>query len=219
MISKKVLSKNDNPKSDVSAMDGIVIFKEKSKNNVFKIIGESKAGNKDCINFKKDEALLIYTGAPVPGKNKVIIPKENYTFYNSQKLAKIERIDKRRFVRFKGEDFRKNKTYFLENEIINVRAMSLAITMGLKTINVKKKPNIYVIVTGDELITKNNPKGIIESSNEVVINMLVKKFGGNLKGTFTVKDNEKDFLSIFNNLKNYDLLITSEEFQRVDMIL
>ena len=140
MISKKVLSKNDNPKSDVSAMDGIVIFKEKSKkNNVFKIIGESKAGNKDCINFKKDEALLIYTGAPVPGKNKVIIPKENYTFYNSQKLAKIERIDKRRFVRFKGEDFRKNKTYFLENEIINVRAMSLAITMGLKTINVKKK--------------------------------------------------------------------------------
>ena len=87
--------------------------------------------------------------------------------------------------------------------------MSLAITMGLKTINVKKKPNIYVIVTGDELITKNNPKGIIESSNEVVINMLVKKFGGNLKGTFTVKDNEKDFLSIFNNLKNYDLLITS----------
>ena len=66
-----------------------------------------------------------------------------------------------------------------------------------------------MIVTGDELITKNNPKGIIESSNEVVINMLVKKFGGNLKGTFTVKDNEKDFLSIFNNLKNYDLLITS----------
>ena len=31
VISKKVLSKNDNPKSDVSAMDGIKIFKEKSK--------------------------------------------------------------------------------------------------------------------------------------------------------------------------------------------
>ena len=51
--------------------------------------------------------------------------------------------------------------------------MSLAITMGLKTINVKK-PNIYVITNHWWLITKNNPKGIIESSNEVVINMLVK---------------------------------------------
>ena len=67
--------------------------------------------------------------------------------------------------------FKKIKKFF-RNEIINVRAMSLAITMGLKTINVKK-PNIYVIVTGDELITKNIQK-IIESSNEVVINMLVK---------------------------------------------
>ena len=38
-----------------------------------------------------------------------------------------------------------------------------------------------MIVTGDELITKNNPKGIIEYSNEVFINMLVKKFGGNLR--------------------------------------
>ena len=83
--------------------------------------------------------------------------------------------------------------------------MSLAKTMGLKKITVKKKPNIYVIVTGNELITEDNPKGIIESSNEILINMIVKKFGGNVKGIFTVNDNEKDFLSIFNNLNNYDL--------------
>ena len=57
-------------------------------------------------------------------------------------------------------------------------------TMGLKKITVKKKPNIYVIVTGNELITKDNPKGIIESSNEILINMIVKKFGGNVKGYF-----------------------------------
>ena len=66
-----------------------------------------------------------------------------------------------------------------------------------------------MIVTGNELITEDNPKGIIESSNEILINMIVKKFGGNVKGIFTVNDNEKDFLSIFNNLNNYDLLITS----------
>ena len=65
--------------------------------------------------------------------------------------------------------------------------------MGIKTINVKKKPDIYVIITGDELITKNNPEGLIQSSNEIFIKMLIEKFGGNLKGTFTVKDNEKDF--------------------------
>ena len=39
--------------------------------------------------------------------------------------------------------------------------------------------------------------------------MMIKKFGGDLKGIFTAKDNEKDFLSKLNNLQNYDLLITS----------
>ena len=126
-----------------------------------------------------------------------------------KKLVKIIKIDNKSFIRFKGEDFKKNKVCFFKNEIITIRSMSLAKTMGLKKITVKKKPNIYVIVTGNELITKDNPKGIIESSNEILINMIVEKFGGNVKGIFTVNDNEKDFLSIFNNLNNYDLLITS----------
>ena len=109
----------------------------------------------------------------------------------------------------KEKILKKIKFVFLKNEIITIRSMSLAKTMGLKKITVKKKPNIYMIVTGNELITEDNPKGIIESSNEILINMIVKKFGGNVKGIFTVNDNEKDFLSIFNNLNNYDLLITS----------
>ena len=39
--------------------------------------------------------------------------------------------------------------------------------------------------------------------------MIVEKFGGDLKGTFTARDNEKDFMSKLKKLKNYDLLITS----------
>ena len=86
----------------------------------------------------------------------------------------------------------------------------MAKTIGIKKINVKKKPNIYVILTGDELIkAKNNPKGKIHSSNEILINMIIEKFGGTTVDTIFVKDNEKDFLSKLNNLKNFDLLITS----------
>ena len=210
IISKNILAKTDSPRSNLSAMDGIVIFKtELKKNNIFKIIGESKAGTKSCPSIKKGEAIFIYTGAPVPGLNKTIIPKENYTYSKKDRLVRIKKIDNRDFIRFKGEDFKKNEICFSKNEIFKIRSLSLAKSMGIKTINVKKKPDIYVIITGDELITKNNPEGLIQSSNEIFIKMLIEKFGGNLKGTFTAKDNEKDFLSKFNNLKNYDLLITS----------
>ena len=39
--------------------------------------------------------------------------------------------------------------------------------------------------------------------------MIIEKFGGTTVDTIFVKDNEKDFLSKLNNLKNFDLLITS----------
>ena len=68
--------------------------------------------------------------------------------------------------------------------------MSLAKTMVKKTV---KKTKYICNSNRNELITEDNPKGIIESSNEILINMIVKKFGGNVKGIFTVNDNEKDF--------------------------
>ena len=161
IISKNILAKTDSPRSNLSAMDGIVIFKtELKKNNIFKIIGESKAGTKSCPSIKKGEAIFIYTGAPVPGLNKTIIPKENYTYSKKDRLVRIKKIDNRDFIRFKGEDFKKNEICFSKNEIFKIRSLSLAKSMGIKTINVKKKPDIYVIITGDELITKNNPEGL-----------------------------------------------------------
>ena len=210
IISKEILSKFDYPRNNTSAMDGIVIFKsELRKNKILKIVGESKAGNKSCSSFKKNEAKFIYTGAPIPGLNKIVIPKENYIYNDKDHSVTIKKIDKRHFIRFKGEDIKKRKVCFLKNEIVKIRSLSLARTMGIDSINVKKRPNIYVIITGDELITKDNPRGLIESSNEILINMIVEKFGGDLKGTFTAKDNEKDFMSKLKKLKNYDLLITS----------
>ena len=210
IVAKEIYFRNESPKINSSAMDGIVINSTDAKiNKILKAVGESKAGDKITKDFKDGEALFIYTGAPIPGKNKIIIPKENFVMNKANNSVIIKKIDKRNFIRFKGEDFKKNEICFSKNEILNIRSLALAKTAGFKRVYVKKKPNIYVILTGDEIISKENVNGIIESSNEVLISMMIEKFGGNLKGTFTVKDNEKDFLSILKKIKDYDLLITS----------
>ena len=85
IVSKNIFSYIDNPKINASAMDGIVIFKTDLKKNKFlKVVGESKAGDEFTKDFKKGEAKFIYTGAPVPGSNKTVIPKENYVFYEKK---------------------------------------------------------------------------------------------------------------------------------------
>jgi len=210
IVAKGIYFSNESPKINSSAMDGIAINSTDAKiNNILKAIGESKAGDKIAKDFKKGEFLFIYTGAPIPGVNKTIIPKENFFLKKTDNSVIIKKIDRRNFIRFKGEDFKKNEICFSKNEILNIRSLALAKTAGVKKIYVKRKPNIYIIITGDEIISKDNVNGIIESSNEVLISMMIKKFGGNLKGTFTIKDNKKDFHSILKKIKDYDLLITS----------
>ena len=68
-------SKIDIPKNNSSSMDGIVIF-QSEKNNNLKIVGESKAGDIRGKSFKLGECCFVYTGAPVNGNNKKIVPME-----------------------------------------------------------------------------------------------------------------------------------------------
>ena len=65
-----------------------------------------------CSSFKNNEAKFIYTGAPVPGSNKIVVPKENYIYDEKNNSIIIKKIDQRHFIRFKGEDFKKNKIIY-----------------------------------------------------------------------------------------------------------
>ena len=63
-------------------MDGAVIFKRDIRLLNIKIVGEIKAGDKSSKDFKNGEAKLIFTGGPVPGKDKVIIQKKISRYVN-----------------------------------------------------------------------------------------------------------------------------------------
>jgi len=113
IVAKGIYFRNESPKINSSAMDGIAINSTDAKiNNILKAIGESKAGDKIAKDFKKGEFLFIYTGAPIPGGNKTIIPKENFFFKKTDNSVIIKKIDRRNFIRFKGEDFKKNEICF-----------------------------------------------------------------------------------------------------------
>ena len=188
ILSENIKSKVDQPRLDLSAMDGMVIFERDYCRDKFRLIGESKAGDKFSNDFKTGEAKLIFTGAPVPGTKKIIIPKENFTVDENKKEIKINKKINQNFIRKKGIDFKKNQECLFKNAVMNLRSMALAKSMKVKRLNVKKKPEIYLIVTGDELITQKNKSGLIESSNEILISHLISKFGGKLKKKFLLSE-------------------------------
>ena len=122
ILAENIVSDFDFPNNNQSSMDGAVIhFKDKSKRK-FKIVGESKAGEKQSKEFNLNQSKLIYTGAPIPGNlKKLVIPKENFLINKKDNSLTIKSLPKESFIREKGKDFKKNQVCLSKNQIINLR--------------------------------------------------------------------------------------------------
>lgn len=199
------------PKNNLSAMDGAIIYK-KEKQLKLKIIGESKAGDKKGKNFKIGECNLVYTGAPVFGNDKQVIPRENFEIKENYLI--INSLSNESFIRKKASDLIKNKKYLFCNEVINIRSIALAKSMRINYLKVLKRPKVLVICTGDELINEKKKQSLVVSTNNIFIKHFVELFGGEIVNIYFSKDKQTEFKKIFKSSKNFDLLITSGGISR-----
>ena len=200
-------SKIDSPRTDLSSMDGAVMHKKEKKRKLL-IANESKAGDPNAKSFKPGECSLIYTGGPIYGKNKKIIPKENFIIKDN--FIQILSHPKDDFIRYKASDIHKNKIYLRKRSIITLRALALAKSMKINRVKVLQKPKVLVICTGDEIKSDS----IIPSTNNIFIKFFVEYFGGKIINIDFARDNEKEFLKKCNKFNNFDLLITSGGISR-----
>ena len=211
ILAENIYANHYSPISNVSSMDGAIVRKIDLHNNRnrFKIVGESKAGDFSTADIKKNETKFVYTGGPVPGKNKIVIPKENFKVHLNEKMLEIVLESKTSFIRKKGQDFKINDLCIKKGDILNIRKLALAKALKKKELLVLKRPNVVVIISGDEIKSKTNPKGLIESSNKVLIVNLLNKLGCNTLGVYEVMDNKTELQRVLNSLNNFDFLITS----------
>ena len=212
ILASDLYSKCDYPRENLSSMDGAVIFKSDLKLKEIEIVGEIKAGDSFTNDFNKGQSKLIFTGGIVPGKNKVIIPKEQFLISKNKLIIKDRKIQN--FIRIKGSDFKKKELCLSKNTKMNCRTIALAAAMRINKIEVIKKPNVIVIMTGDELISSDKGNPLVISTNQIMIKKIVNDFGGNLKNIYLVKDKIKDLEKLIKKLRDFDILITSGGISR-----
>ena len=217
-LSKPIVSKINNPPDHVSSMDGYAIKNSDIENEIvkFSIIGKSLAGKKSNKKIKSGEAVRIFTGAILPdGADRIILQEDIKLISDKDILVDIGKIEKNNlFVRNKGTDFRTNEILVNEGEILNARKLSLSIASGNSWATVRSKPRIGIISTGDELLkfgelTNQNSKDMIISSNGVFLYNFINELGGEAFYLPTAKDNINSLNNIFQQIKNYDLIIST----------
>lgn len=202
----KIIAKINIPSFKNSAMDGFAInYKEyiKKKKKIFKIVSKIKAG--DNISQKnKKYAIKIMTGGKIPKNLDAVIKIEDVK--KSKNLIFInKKIKKNENIKNIGEDIKKNDTILYRGNNINSNSISVLASLGIKKINVLKKPNFYLISTGNEIINKNykfNKNFLIHNSTSSYIKNFFKSINTKIKYLGSIKDEEILFINKLKNITN-----------------
>ena len=221
-LAEPIYSKIDNPKYDVSSMDGYAInFKDftelNSKNNSkkainFKVIGESSAGNPFEKKIKNFEAVRIFTGAKVPRGCDVVIIQENVHPSSDQKYISTQsNVIKYQNIRKKGLDFKKGECIFKIGSLIKSRHLGSIAMTGQTWVTVSRKPVVSILSTGNEILRVGEQltKDQIPSGNNLMLAAMVTQFGGIPRILPIADDNEDSIYNILNKALDSDLIVTT----------
>ena len=214
VLANNIVSKNNIPEFDNSAVDGFGInFNSiKKGKKTLKIVGESRPGKPFKKKLKNGEAIVIFTGAFILKNNNIntVCFEENCLIEdNNLKIVKLP--EKGDNIRKKGEDIKKNQVAFKKGRKIRTVDLTQLSSLGLKKIKVFKKIKVGVFSSGDEISSSSKKKKFsIFDANKIVLISLIKRLGCEISDLGVIKDNfEHTQKKLNKNLSSFDLIITS----------
>tara|TARA_A100001011_G_C14210409_1_gene799632 strand:- start:187 stop:1371 length:1185 start_codon:yes stop_codon:yes gene_type:complete len=214
VLANNIVSKNNIPEFDNSAVDGFGINYNSIRKGkkTLKIVGESRPGKPFKNKVKIGEAIVIFTGAFILKNNNIntICFEENCLIENNN-LKIIKLPEKGDNIRKKGEDIKENQVAFKKGRKIRTVDLAQLSSLGLKKIKVFKKIKVGVFSSGDEISSSSKKKKFsIFDANKTVLISLIKRLGCEISDLGVIKDNfEHTHKKLNKNLSSFDLIITS----------
>ena len=157
------------------------------------------------------------TGSIIPKGFDTIIPIEQINFYPNKTKPKYilinKKIKKSQHIRFKGSDYKRGDLLIKKGTILQSNHILALKSLGVDSINVRKKPNILFFSTGNEISNKKKvSEWQVRNSNSHYIKSLGNNFLFNFKNGGILRDNqivkfEKKIKKVFNS--KIDIILTS----------
>ena len=126
-----------------------------------------------------------------------------------------ERVKKFSYVRFAGEDYKKKDIVLKKGELIQPKHLMAFTALGVKEVEVKKKPKIIFFSTGNEIVDykkQNIPAWKVRNSNNYYFKAFADSMNLEIINGGTIKDNKTNKLKklLRKFLKSdIDLFVTS----------
>lgn len=174
---RPVTALRDQPPFSASAMDGYAVG-ECAQGDVLDVVGESAAGHGWDGTVGPNEAVRIFTGAPVPkGATRVVI-QENVARSDNQ-ITLVEPLTHNINIRPQGADFERGLSVDAPVALTPAH-MALIAAMNHPKVSVARAPKVALLSNGDELVMPGgdpSPNQII-ASNVFALQAMVEQAGG-----------------------------------------
>ena len=180
VLAQTVAADRPQPPFDASAMDGWAIRRaDYAPGKTFAVAGESAAGKAYPQAVQADQAVRIFTGAPIPpGADLVVIQEEAVRDGDSVRFE--AGADPKSNTRAAGGDFQAGDVLLEPGVVIDPWRLSLVASAGLAEVAVARRPRVAILATGDELVPPGaapRPDQIFESGSFSLV-ALVEAWGG-----------------------------------------
>ena len=210
-INDDIISPINAPSFVQSSMDGYAFaFDDLKSTPSLTITDTIQAGDASSNKIRKNQAVRIFTGAPLPEGADTVLMQEKAKVEGGQLFVLDEKLLKGTNSRSIGADIQEGAIAVKKGTILTPGAIGLLASLGITQVLVVRKPAINIILTGNELqdIGKPLSPGQIYESNSHTLKAALSKLGIKEINFLKVADNLESVTgAIKESLIKFDLTI------------
>lgn len=200
------VSRMTQPPFDAAAMDGYAL-RAADLPGPLDIVGEAAAGRPWGGMLAADQAVRIFTGAPVPAGADLVVMQEEAARDGDR--LRVEARPGNPHIRKRGNDFAEGDRVPAGRRL-GAADLALLAAMNVPRVTVARRPVVAVLAGGDELVPPGAQPaaGQIISSNDIAVAALARAAGAEVRILPLARDTEASLRARFAQAQDADLVVT-----------
>jgi len=216
VLAEKVIAATDFPPFDRSPLDGYALIAAEvsqatmDKPVKLKVVANIPAGTTSEVAIGPGTAARIMTGAPLPPGATGVVRLED-TAADGDEVAIFAGAGADKNICSQGEEIRRSEEVIKPGTVINFGAMGVLALLGYARPWVYKKPQVFFLATGSEVIDVESPlvPGHIRNSNSYMLAAQAQSAGAEPVLGGIAQDSISEIAAKIETATGYDLVVTT----------